>query len=141
MSDSWDDIPSEFHTATGSNADFDVYNTTTYEEILILYGYVKIVADATVATRTVGLRVREESSSLDPLLSGAVSATASQTKEAHWYPGIENHTPTNGNEIFPMPVQTIVPAGGKVIARVGSGQAGDAITAILCIKRRRYAFT
>lgn len=138
MSD-WDDIPVTEVSASGTSADFNALSAAAYEEVLVLACRLTIVADATVATRELTLRV--DNSAGNPIWRpGGVDATAGQTRNVSFAPGVQyQNAPPNGDDaLFPLPEPCIVPASGRIRIEVSAGQAGDAITTRLLVKRRRY---
>lgn len=142
MTFNWDQIPAVEVNAAGANADFNALLAGAGEEILVIAVRLQIVADATVATRE--LTVRLDNSSGNPYYRvGGVDATAGQTKAANLGPGVPyTTTPVNGDEILlPLPTPCIIPKSGRMRIEVSSGQAGDAITTKALVKRRPYLKT
>lgn len=117
---------------TGSGAG----NATTYatpptgKRWLVLYGQIKVVCDATVASRTATLEIVDSSNNTITKFSYPTTAsTASQTHNFYLMPSTHNQNcSTNGNGQIGLGSGFYLCGGDKLKIAITSGVAGDAMT-------------
>ena len=118
--------------STGSSPSFVVPNNVVYE---VLWARVNIVADANTATRTIDLRIYDETGSNLVLVNeGNISIAASEAKSQNYAPGFTPDVARSGNDSrLPLPNKFLVPAKYKILFNVNSEQVGDVVTAQLLV--------
>lgn len=127
--------------ATGVAGDVDTtYTVPANTTWRVLYGYVKLTTDATVANRwvRVGLFSADGTSKKLCNCSGKEVAASSSNQEHAFMQGIYRETSfINGLIQVPLGQDAIVTAGQKVVTTIENGVAGDSYDVRLTLERER----
>ena len=124
----WEEGQIRTLTGTGAgNANISI-SPGAYKKWKLMYGFIKIVCDATVANRTVKFRVADASNVIltNTMLSGAVTASATLSVYVEGAPS--QYMATVTNESTGMVKEFIVQGTDKFYISITNGVAGDVVT-------------